>query len=808
MSSRGAGSPAGIQADRAILLDGAMGTMLQQRGLAPGECPERLNLTRPQLVEEIHLEYLQAGADVVLSNSFGGSSVKLSEYGLHAQATEINRRAVEIAKQACLRAGHGQVAACLGPTGRFVSPVGDVSFDEMYAVFFAQARALVAAEPDYFLLETFSDLGELRAALLACLDAGARRIPVLCSMTYTAGRTLTGVRPAVAAVVAEAMGAAAVGCNCSGGPEELEQVAAELARCTELPILVEPNAGLPQLLEGTVHYPLDADAFAAAMRRFLPHQVLFLGGCCGTTPEHIRALRAAVADYAPRPRQVAPMGRLASREQVLEVGGGTLPKLLGERINPTARKKLAQSLREGELTVLEREAEQQVVAGAHVLDVNVGVHGVDEAQTMADALTVLQQCVDVPLCLDSTNPAALERGLKQYQGKALVNSVNGEPARLREVLPLVKRYGAAVVALTLDENGIPAEAEGRLEIARRIVRACEDCGIPRQDIYMDALVLTAGTDVHAPAETLRTMRRIRAELPGVNLLLGVSNVSHGLPSRPKLNSAFLAMAIDAGLDLAIVNPLDERMRDAWQSASLLAGRDAGAENYLRFNSTAAEPPVSAPSEEEPPSPEMLARLVVKGSSAVSGVVQTLLEKGIDPMEIINGGLVAGLNEVGEKYEQGIFFLPQLMRSAEVSQQGFDVLERYLPSGEGFQKATMVIGTVKGDIHDIGKNMVAVMVKNHGYRVVDLGKNVPAEAFVQAVVENHAEFLGLSALMTTTMQEIPGVIRLVRERAPYTKIIVGGAVITEDFAKEAGADGFGRDAVQTVKLMDEFLQEVR
>lgn len=789
-----------------LIFDGAMGTMLQQRGLAPGQSPEELNLTMPDVVESVHRDYLQAGADIVITNTFGGSRLKLQEYNLEQQAAEINRRAVEIAKEACRKAGHGQVAASLGPTGHFVSPVGDTSFDDMYQIYLEQATAIAEAKPDYYLLETFSDLGEMRAALLACLDAANRSIPVICSMTYTNGRTLTGVSPAVAAVTLEAMGASIIGCNCSGGPDELQQVIEELSRYTELPLVAQPNAGLPLLVDGKVQYPLQPEQFAEAMKSFLPYQVAYMGGCCGTTPQHIAALKEAVQQVDVTPRIIEKQGRLSCREYIVELGGNTLPKMIGERINPTARKKLAQGLRDGDLAMIEKEAEQQAEAGAHVLDVNVGTHGIDEVRVMADVLTLLQQSTSTPLCIDSTNPAVLECGLKHYQGKALVNSVNGEQKSLDTILPLVKRYGASVVGLTLDETGIPAKAEGRLEIAQRIVNACEQYGIRRQDIYLDSLVFTVGTDVNGPRETLRTMQLIRQHLPGVNLVLGVSNVSHGLPNRPKINSAFLAMAIGNGLDAAIINPLDELMRNAWQSAALLAGRDENAENYLRLNSeqSAAVAPVTA---DEIPSLELVVRSVVKGSSAIGKVVQALLDGGMEPMQIINDGLIAGLNEVGAKYEKGIFFLPQLMRSAEVSQQAFQLLESHLQTGDGFQKGTLVIGTVKGDIHDIGKNMVAVMVKNHGYRVIDMGKNVPAEDFIQAVVEHQAEFLGLSALMTTTMQEIPGVIALLREKSPKTKVIIGGAVITEEFAEEVGADGFGKDAVQTVRLMDEFLKEV-
>ena len=785
------------------IFDGAMGTMLQQRGLAPGQSPEELNLSMPDVVESVHLDYLRAGADILITNTFGGSSVKLSEYGLENDIAEINRRAVEIARHACEKYGHGKVAASLGPTGLFVSPVGDTSFDEMYQIYLEQAKAIAEAAPDYFLLETFSDLGEIRAALLACLDAGNREIPVICSMTYTNGRTLTGVSPAVAAVTLEAMGASVIGCNCSGGPQELKQVVAELAEHTTLPLVVQPNAGLPMLVDGAVAYPLDAQAFADAMEQFLPYQVAFMGGCCGTTPAHIHALKEKMNTAEITAREIERVGTLSCRDHIVTLGGTTLPKIIGERINPTARKKLAQALRDGDYTIVEKDAETQMQAGAHILDVNAGTHGIDEVQVMNDLVTLLQQSVSIPLCLDSTNPSVLEQGLKAYQGKALINSVNGEAASLHSILPLAKRYGAAVVGLTLDETGIPATAEGRLAIAARIIDTCAQYGIKQKDIYLDSLVMTVGTDIHAPKETLRTMQLIAETYPDVNLLLGVSNVSHGLPNRAKINSAFLAMAIGAGLDVAIINPMDEMMKNAWQSAALLAGRDAGSENYLALNGEQMASS-QAIADDEQPSIDLVKRSVVKGASSIVKTVQALLDEGIRPMDIINDGLIAGLNEVGENYEKGVFFLPQLMRSAEMSQQAFSLLESHLGSGESMQKATLVLGTVKGDIHDIGKNMVAVMVKNHGYRVVDLGKNVSAETFVDAVKAHHAEFLGLSALMTTTMQEIPHVIALLRKQCPQTKVIVGGAVITEEFAQESGADGFGRDAVQTVKLMDALL----
>lgn len=784
-----------------LVFDGAMGTMLQERGLAAGQNPESLNLTAPEIVASVHRDYLRAGCDIVITNSFGGSRAKLKEYNLAEKVVDINYQAVAIARSVCQAEGHGQVAASLGPTGYFVEPLGEVGFAEMRDIYAQQAKALTAAKPDYLLLETFSDLGEMRAALLACRDVCD--IPVICSMTYMKNnRTLTGVSPAAAAVTLERLGAAVIGCNCSGGPAELLSVIAQLAETTALPLVVQPNAGLPQVVDGAVSYPLDAAEFAQLMSQFLPYQVQYVGGCCGTTPEHIRKLKQAVAGFVPQKREIARIGTLSSREQVVKTGGQTLPKIIGERINPTARKKLAQGLRDGDYGLIQQEAQAQAEAGAHLLDINVGAHGVDEVQVMADLVGLLQQGMTIPLCLDSTNSAVLERSLQLYHGKALINSVNGEQASLDNILPLASRYGAAVVALTLDEQGIPETAEGRLAIARRIVKACQAQNIPPEDIYVDALSLTVGTNVQGPGETLRAMQLIKKEL-GVQLLLGVSNVSYGLPNRVQINGAFLAMAIAAGLDLAIINPLDKQMLASWQSASLLIGRDPGAENYLAHAQIAEEKPAPVMVADTAVTFATISQMVVKGSANITAAVEKLLSDGAEPLAIINEGLVPGLNEVGRLYEEGRYYLPQLMLSAETAQKAFTLLETCMDKSETHQKGTMVIGTVKGDIHDIGKNMVAVMVKNHGYQVIDLGKNVPAEDFLQAVTAHHAQFLGLSALMTTTMQEIPKVIQLVRKQAPEVKIIVGGAVITEEFASEAGADGYGHDAISTVRLLEQW-----
>lgn len=782
-----------------MIFDGALGTMLQQRGLKSGENPESLNLRAPETVKEVHRLYLEAGADIVTTNSFGGTRIKLCEYSLEDKVKEINVKAVEIAKQACVEAGRGMVAASVGPTGRFAEPLGDATMGELIGVFKEQISALASAKPDYIILETFSDVGEAKAAVLACKEVCD--IPVIASFTFTNGRTLTGSRPSVIAVTMEALGVFAVGCNCSGGPKELLSVIKEMAENTALPLIVEPNAGLPILRDNEVCYPLSAKEFASETTEFLKYEPQFLGGCCGTSPEHIELLKKAVAGFSPAKREPLACGAASSREEVVRLGKSETVKVIGERINPTARKKLAEAIRNGEWQAVQSEAMAQIDAGADLLDVNVGAAGIDEKDAMLQAVKLLSQFSKTPLVLDNTVPDVLEAGLLVYHGKALVNSVNGEEKSLNAILPIVKKYGAGVVALTLDENGIPESAEGRFEIAKKIVERCDALGIKRNDIYVDCLTLTVATDIKAPSLTLCAMKRIKSEL-GVNLILGVSNISYGLPARSEVNGAFLAMAIDSGLDVAIMNPLDANMMNSLYASTLLSGRDFAAKRYLEKKS-AAKTESTAPTAEENISVATVIKQVVSGNMAISQTVERLVGEGINPLEIINDGLIAGLNEVGEKYEKGEFFLPQLMLSAETAEKAFASLEKYMSGEDGAKKGTMVIGTVKGDIHDIGKNMVAVMVKNHGYNVIDLGKNVSAEAFVNAAIKNGAEFLGLSALMTTTMREIPKVIRLIRKAKPDVKVVIGGAVITEEYADEVGADGYGKDAVSTVKLLEEW-----
>lgn len=782
-------------------LDGAIGTMLQQRGLPPGGCPEEMNLLQPEAIESVHRDYLKSGADWLTTNTFGGNRIKLSEYHLEDRVAAVNRAAVHIAQMACDKAGRGKVLGSIGPTGLFVEPLGDMSFKDMVAVFYEQATALAEAGADALILETFSDLGEARAALLGCKDACD--LPVFCSLTFMGDKTLTGASPEAAAVVLEAMGAAALGCNCSGGPQELVPVIRKMRDVSSLPLFVSPNAGIPVMEEGEVIYPLDAPQFADAMQAFLPVGMQWLGGCCGTTPDHIRALieKTNLLDSSPfQESDSRSTGYLCARDRVIRVEQDGFPHLIGERINPTARKRLAEAMRQGDWAAIQDEAREQIQHGADLLDINVGADGIDERHAMHEIVALLQRGADMPLVIDNTRPDVLDDALSLYHGKALINSVNGEEASMNAILPLAARYGAAVVALTLDEAGIPETPEGRLAIAERIVKRAADFGIEPKDIYVDTLVMTVGTDTKNPGVTREAMRLIREKL-GVHTLLGVSNVSYGLPNRGAINSAFLAVTLADGLDIAIVNPMDRGMMDAFYSTALLADRDPHAGAFLSFNQENSGVAVSPETADTTAYDlESVARFVVEGSSRIEAAVQAVFEAGTPPLDIINHGLIPGLEVVGQYYEDGTYYLPQLMLSAEMAQKAFAFLEKHMNADARADKGTMVIGTVKGDVHDIGKNMVAVMVRNHGYRVIDLGKNVPKEMFVEQVLKENATFLGLSALMTTTMQEIPGIIEAVRAVAPDVRILVGGAVVTESFAKTAGADAYAGDAVATVKTL--------
>lgn len=779
-----------------LILDGAMGTMLQAQGLPPGVCPESWNLDHPGAVQTVHEQYLAAGATVIQTNTFGANRFKLAEYQLQHQVAAIIEKAVGLARKAAR--SRALVAVSLGPTGLLSPPLGTTSFQQFYDAFAEVAEAAWRAGADLISIETMTDLIEIKAAVAAVRTVTP--LPVLAQMTFEpSGRTLMGVEPETAAIVLSAAGADAVGANCSGGAAELLTVIQRMAEVTGLPLVVQPNAGLPRLIEERTCYTQTPAEMAAFVPALVEAGAWIIGGCCGTTPEHIRLLARAAEPYAPKIRQQSGPAALSSRSRYLLVGSPHPLAFIGERINPTARKKLAADISQRTYELVLAEAREQVAAGAQLLDVNVGVPGIDETVAMAEAVVRIQAATDVPLVLDSTSPAAIEAGLQAFAGKPLINSVNGKPDSLEAILPLARHYGAAVLGLTLDESGIPETAVDRLRVAQRIVARALELGMKREDVFIDCLVQTAGAEQSRIVETLQCLQLVKAEL-GVSTVLGVSNVSHGLPRREILNAGFLAMAFAAGLDLAIANPYDQRMSETLAAANVLLGRDRFCRSYVsRFQESGSQEPPIRPGEAaaaggEPPIQQLIAAAVVKGEQErIVALVEKGIEQGVPPLDLVNQSLIPGIEEVGRRYETNQYFLPQLILGAETMKSGFERLRPLLQDSQRSPAGTIVLATVEGDIHDIGKNIVAVLLENYGFRVIDLGKDVPAAEIVAAAEREQAELIGLSALMTTTMPRMADVIALIREKKLASKVIIGGAVVTAEYARRIGADGWATDA---------------
>jgi len=790
-----------------LVFDGAMGTELQKMGLSENEPPEIWNIKKPELIVKIHRAYFKAGAKAVTTNTFGANRMKLAEYGLAHRVEELNTAGVRLARKAV--GSEGFVAASIGPLGVFIEPLGELSFDEAYEIFFEQAKALTKAGADAIILETMSDLGEIRAALLAVKDAAD--IPVITSMTYAEGeRTLTGTDPETAAVVLESLGADVIGVNCSGGPRELEKVVEILCSSTNLPILVEPNAGMPELINGCTVFKESPQNMATFARKFASFGAVMIGSCCGSTPEHTAAIAGELKGLKPIKRTKHFPLRVTGRSKTEKIGGSGFPVIIGERINPTGKKHLTDEIREGKTTIIKAEAISQEKAGAHLLDVNVGVPGVDEPLLMKTAVQAVQSVVNTPLVLDSSNPQALEAGLKAYHGKAVVNSVTAEAESMEKILPLVKRYGAAVIGLCLNERGIPESAVERLAAAERILSYAEKFGIHSQNLIIDSLTLTVSAEPRSALVTLESIELVKEKL-GLSTVLGVSNISYGLPMRSMLNRAFLAAALERGLDAAIINPLDEDMMDIFYAGAVIAGRDKNAEHYVkRFSKIAHDQKEKTPREDKEKLKgeqtfHPLMEAVIKGEKEnIAALVEKYL-KDIKPMDILNKYLIPALEEVGRKYEKGEYFLPQLMLSADTMQEAFKRLKPELEKGGESSRGTVVLATVRGDIHDIGKNIVAIMLRNHGFNVVDLGKNVPNEKIIEAAKETNAEVIGLSALMTTTMPRMGEIIDMIKENNLPFKVIVGGAAVTEKYAQEIGADGYGKDAVAAVNIVSKLIE---
>ena len=781
--------------ERVLVLDGAMGTMLQERGLKAGASPEAMNLEAPEVVEGVHRAYAEAGADILVSNTFGGSRTKLAHYGLEGRVAEINRAGVEIVRRA---AGSGQfVAASIGPTGRFLQPVGDAGFDETVEIFGEQVRAFVEGGADLISMETFLDIRELRAAMIACREFS--KLPVIAQMTFDdAGRTVLGTPPEAAAVTLDALGADVIGSNCGLGIDGIYAILEKMRTVTARPLIAQANAGLPQLVHGQTVFPGTPEEMTAYHDRLIALGARVVGGCCGTTPAHIRAIRDALDGRAQSWTPPKRRGFLSSRSAVVEIGGNAPCVIIGERINPTGKKAYSAELREGKTAYIRREAQEQTRAGATLLDVNCGTPGVDEPAALERAVYAVSGVAGAPLVLDSSDPAALERALKAVDGKVLINSVSGEEKSRRAILPLARKYGAAVIGLALDESGIPETAAGRTRVAGKILEAALAAGLAKEDVVIDCLTLTVSAEQKRAMETIRALRAVRDEL-GLATVLGVSNISFGLPNRPVLSATFFAMALEAGLAAAIVNPKEERMMDAFRAAMVLLGRDERAEAFIAvYGGVQAAPAVPRGEGPEPAIRELLGFAVIEGDKdGIVALVERALGEGLSPLQISNEGLLSGLEEVGRRFGRNQIFLPQVMLSAETMQAAFARLKQELRGEAAQSLGKILMATVEGDIHDIGKNIVCTLLENHGFEVIDLGKNVPAARILEAARKHQVDAVGLSALMTTTIQQMEMVLEQLREAGIKVFTMVGGAVVTQDYADAIGADLYAADALEAV-----------
>ena len=781
------------------LFDGAMGTMLQTYGLAGGECPEYYNLSHPDIVRRIHQAYAEAGSEYITTNTFGAAPLKLAEYGLEDKMEAIAEAAVQNARAASPRI---RVAGDMGPTGRFIHPLGDLSFDETASSFYRLAKALADAGADCLIIETIIDIQEMRAALTAAKAACS--LPVICQMSYGEdGRTITGTDPVATSILLDAMGADVIGANCSVGPDKLLETARKMAQVTNKPLIFQPNAGMP-VLEGTeTHFPLSAEDMAQYTARFAEAGVSYIGGCCGTTPAHIRAIRSAI-DRLPEDTKretIQPFTAFTSRTHTVFTGPGYAPIVIGERINPTGRKKMREEIQGGSFVSVKKDALAQVEAGADMLDVNMGIPGIDQAAAMEKIITELSMICPVPLSIDSTDPAVLTRAVKIYPGRPLINSVSADPALMEAVFSMAKTYGAAVLCLPIEKGGLPQTAEKRAAIIRRMVETALSFGLRKEDLLLDPLVLTAASNKDAPWQTLRTLQLYRQEF-GCATVMGTSNVSFGLPARPGLNAAFLSMALACGIDAPILNPLDETMRQALAAGRLLLGHDEGARHYIAEAAHTELPAAPAQGSSDAPLIDQIRSAVKNGEKEEAArLMGEAVQSGLSSAAIISEGLTAAMTEVGEGYGKGTVYLPQVMMAAEAMQCAFSALKTLLPSMDTKAKGTALLCTVQGDIHDLGKNIVAALLENSGYHVIDLGKDVPPETVLAAAKKERVDFFGLCSLMTTTLPELRKTVDALRQVYPACRVMVGGAVVTQEYADEIGADAYAKDGIDAIRKAD-------
>ena len=793
--------------ERIVILDGATGTEMQKRGMPAGVSPEIWSTENPEVSAEIYRSYMESGSDILYSCTFGGSPFKLDEFGADSRTEEINRliaeNAVRTAEAYAAETGRRPlIAGDIGPSGRFIQPYGDLSFEDAVAGFKRQARGLLDGGADLFVVETQIDIQECRAALIAIKEITDSF--TMMSMTFDeSGRSLNGTCPEAMAVILRSLGADAVGVNCSTGPAEMVKLVKRISSVVDIPVMAKPNAGMPIIEDGRTVFPMGEVEFGSFAESFVEAGVNIMGGCCGTTPEHISELYGNMKDLKPIVRQAPKTADLCSATDLLRTGPSSPIRIIGERINPTGKKKLQAELKSGNMAYVRDLARQQKDGGADLLDVNAGMPGIDEKQVLLDMISTIVPAVGLPLVIDSSDPEVVEAAVRYYPGRALINSISAEKEKLSRLLPVAARYGALLIALPIADNELPKKAERRIELVEEIFAEAEKYGYRRQDIVVDGLVMTASSDQSAPAETLKTVGWASAQ--GFGTVLGLSNISFGLPERGWINSSFFSMAAASGLSYAIANPSHELLMNAKYSSDVLTGRDRDSLIYIdRFSKVKDEKKASAAAPESELSlVDLIRKAVIEGRrEEIAALAERALGAGYNPSKLLQDEMIPAIMTVGQYYDEKRYFLPQLIASAETMEKGFTVLEPALKaSGSDQKKGTIVFATVEGDIHDIGKNIVVLMLKNFGFEVIDLGKDVPASRIIDAAAEHDADIIGLSALMTTTMIRMPEVISLAEEKGLKAKIMVGGAVVTRDWAQSIGAE-YSADGVEAVSKASE------
>lgn len=791
--------------DNLVCLDGGMGTLLQARGLSPGEQPERWNLSHPQAIADIHKAYYDAGSNVVCTNTFGANCLKFSDDELE----DIIKAAVAnaaMAREQSVSDKKKFIALDIGPTGKLLKPLGDLDFEDAVAVFAKTVRIGARHGVDLIIIETMNDCYETKAAVLAAKENSS--LPIVVTNAYGGdGKLMTGATPAAMVAMLEGMGVCALGANCSLGPKQLKSVAEELICNASVPVVLKPNAGLPKVVDGKTVFDVTTAEFSDEVAALVKQGLRVVGGCCGTTPDYIMALNERIDGLTPVPVVKKDICVVSSYTHAVKLGD--TPVLIGERINPTGKKRFKQALVDKNMDYILSEGVNQQEKGVHILDVNVGLPDINEKEMLKSTVCELQAVTDLPLQIDTADAVAMELALRRYNGKAMVNSVNGKVESMSAVFPLVKKYGGVVVALTLDENGIPATADGRFEIAKKILDTATTYGIDKKDIVFDTLAMTVSADNKAALDTLGAMKRIREEL-GCHTSLGVSNVSFGLPNRDAVNGVFFALALENGLSAAIMNPYSADMMKTYYCYNALKGQDANCAAYISaaesFVSTGSAFPSAEGKKADAGYGSELQRAIGKGLKVGAADITRELLKSIAPLDIVNNEIIPALNTVGKGFEDKTVYLPQLLMSAEAAKSAFEVIKaQSSASGDKAGKGTFVLATVHGDIHDIGKNIVKLLLENYGFDVVDLGKDVPPEMVVETAVRLHAPIVGLSALMTTTVPAMEETIKQLKARAPWCKTIVGGAVMTEDYAERIGADKYAKDAMEAVRFAESLLE---